>query len=357
MGIAGAVLLLLALDPVALARSLARLARKPGFWFLAALVGALVANAVIVRLVPVKLPHISLAAEEVTRVGPLKVTNTLLASWVTMLVLIVVALLATRRMEMVPRGLQNLVEFVIESLYGFLRSILGERTALAFPTIATLFLFIIVSNWMGLLPGYLSVYITRAAAHGHEVEHVGLLRSAATDLNTTLALAISSVVMTQVYGFAVAGFPGYLLRFIKIERFTAFVRGMTGKGPRQGPGSLFYGFIDLIIGVLELFDEMTKVLSFSFRLFGNVFAGEVLLGVMIFLVPFVASLPFLGLELFVGFIQAFVFAVLTAAFIAQATAHHGAEAHATTPHPAADGAGDRGLAEEPASAPAAAHGT
>ena len=357
LGIIGAVLLVLALNPMALGRSLACAARKPGFWFLVALLGALVANAVIVRLVPVKLPHISLAAEEVARLGPLKITNTLLASWVTMLVLIVIAFLGTRRMEMVPRGLQNVIEFVIESLYSFLRSILGERTGLAFPTIATLFLFILVSNWMGLLPGYLSITITRAAEHGHEAHAVHLLRSAATDLNTTLALAIGSVLMTQVYGIAVAGFPGYLLRFIKVERFAAFVHGLNGKGPRQGLGSLFYGFIDLIIGVLELFDEMTKVLSFSFRLFGNVFAGEVLLGVMIFLVPFVASLPFLGLELFVGFIQAFVFAVLTAAFIAQATAHHGAEAHATAPHHAPDGADERGLVEEPAAAPAAAHGT
>ncbi|MGQ9683423.1 MAG: F0F1 ATP synthase subunit A [Anaerolineae bacterium] len=347
LGIVGAILLVLALDPMALVRSLARVARKPGFWFVAALLGALAANAVIVRLVPVKLPHISLAAEQIARIGPLKVTNTLLASWVTMLVLIVIAFLATRRMEMVPRGLQNLIESVLESLYNFVHSVLGERTALAFPTIATLFFFILVSNWMGLLPGYLSITLTRAAEHGHEAHAVHLLRSAATDLNTTLALAIGSVLMTQVYGVAVAGLPGYLLRFVKIERFVAFARGLSGKGPRKGVGSLFFGCIDLIIGILELFDEFTKVLSFSFRLFGNIFAGEVLLGVMVFLVPFVASLPFLGLELFVGFIQAFVFAVLTAAFIAQATAHHGAAAEAHTPHPA----------EETAPAPAATFGS
>jgi F-type H+-transporting ATPase subunit a len=284
----------------------------------------------------IQVPHISLAAEEVTRVGPLRITNTLLASWVTMLVLIVVAFLATRNMRLVPRGLQNLIEYVVETLYNFVESIAGaSNTALVFPTVATLFLFIIVSNWMGLLPGYLSVVIRRAAEHGDEVEKIPLLRSAATDLNTTLALAVASVVMSQVYGVIVVGFPHYFLRFFNIRRYIAFFRGLTGRGPRTGVDALLFGIIDLFIGVLELFDEFTKVMSFGFRLFGNIFAGEVLLGVMVFLLPFVASLPFLGLELFVGFIQAFVFAVLTAAFIAQATVvHHGAEAEAHEEHEA-----------------------
>ncbi len=306
--------------------------RKPTTWFLFFTLEALIFN--FHHPFDIRVPHIALAAEEVARVGGLKITNTLLASWVTMLVLIVVSFLATRNMQWVPRGLQNLVEFVIETLYGFVSSIAGERAALIFPTVATLFLFIIVSNWMGLLPGYLSVVVLRAAEQGHEVEKVSLLRSAATDLNTTLALAIGSVFMSQVYGMLVVGFPGYLMRFLNISRYIAFFRGLTGRGPRVGIGALLFGLIDLFIGVLELFDEFTKVLSFSFRLFGNIFAGEVLLGVMVFLFPFVASLPFLGLELFVGFIQAFVFAVLSTAFIAQATAHHAEEAAAGEGHAA-----------------------
>jgi len=311
--------------------------RKPKFWLLVAVVAALALDLVYYIAHPfgitIELPHISLAAEEVGRVGPLKITNTLIASWVSMLVLIVVSLLATRRMQMVPRGLQNVIEYVIEMLYKQVEGTMGAgRAALVFPTIATLFLFIIISNWMGLLPGYLS--ITWDAGAGHRVH---LLRSANTDLNTTLALAVSSVVMSQVYGFRVVGFPRYLLRFFNIGRYIAFFKGLAGRGPRQGVGSLLFGFIDLFIGALELFDEFTKVMSFGFRLFGNIFAGEVLLGVMVFLLPFVATLPFLGLELFVGFIQAFVFAVLSTAFIAQATtAHHGegAEAHEPEAQPA-----------------------
>ncbi|HOG48237.1 MAG TPA: FoF1 ATP synthase subunit a [Anaerolineae bacterium] len=276
----------------------------------------------------ITVPHISLAAEEVARLGPLKITNTLIASWVTMLVLIVIALLATRKMELVPRGLQNVVEFVIEMLYNQVKATAGKSAALIFPTIATLFLFIIVSNWMGLLPGYLSItWAVGGAEQGAEAAHrVHLLRSANTDLNTTLALAIVSVLMSQVYGVIVVGFPRYFMRFFAVRRYIAFFKGLAGRGPRQGVGSLFMGFIDIFIGVLELFDEFTKIMSFGFRLFGNIFAGEVLLGVMVFLLPFVASLPFLGLELFVGFIQAFVFAVLSTAFISQATAHHGDEA-------------------------------
>ena len=324
--------------------------RKPGFWLVVALLVAMVFN----FLTPFKpgLPHISLAAEEVTRVGPLRITNTLLASWVTMLVLIVISLLATRRMQMVPRGLQNIVEFAIETLYNLVEGTVGKRASLVFPTIATLFLFIFVSNWLGLLPGYLSIYVEHATAQGEAVAHAAkevahaaeeaahgpvraaILRSAATDLNTTLALALGSVFMSQVYGVIVIGFPRYFLRFVNIRRYIAFFKGLTGRGPRTGVGNLLFGFIDLFIGILELFDEFTKIMSFSFRLFGNIFAGEVLLGVMAFLVPFVASLPFLGLELFVGFIQAFVFAVLSTAFIAQATAHHGEEAVAHEEHPA-----------------------
>ena len=314
--------------------------RKPGFWLAVAVVAALALDLVYMVAHPfgikIDVPAISLAAEEVTHVGPLKITNTLIASWVTMLVLLVVAYLGTRRMEMVPRGLQNAVEFVVETLYNLVQGTVGAHAALVFPTIATLFLFIIVSNWMGLLPGYLSIVVYKAVEGGHELEKVSLLRSANTDLNTTLALAISSVVMSQVYGIIVVGFPRYFLRFFNIRRYVAFFKGLGGRGPRQGVGSLFMGFIDLFIGILELFDEFTKIMSFGFRLFGNIFAGEVLLGVMVFLLPFVASLPFLGLELFVGFIQAFVFAVLSTAFIAQATAHHGeeAEAHAPGEHPA-----------------------
>jgi F-type H+-transporting ATPase subunit a len=217
--------------------------------------------------------------------------------------------------------------------------------------VATFFLFIIVSNWMGLLPGYGSIGVweehhveevqavepvEESAVHEAEAEETEehaeeahgeeervlapFLRSAATDLNTTVALAICSVVAAQVYGFRAAGF-GYLTRFFNFGRIAGFFAGLVGLRPRRGLSDLLTGVADIIIGILEVFDELTKILSFSFRLFGNIFAGEVLMLVIAFLMPVLASLPFMALELFVGFMQAFIFAVLSLAFFGLAVAH------------------------------------
>ena len=137
---------------------------------------------------------------------------------------------------------------------------------------------------------------------------VPFLRSAATDLNMTLALALVSVFLTQYFGIKALGFR-YFSKFIAID----FSKGA------------FEGFINLFVGILELISEFAKIISFTFRLFGNVFAGEVLLGVMAFLIPYLVSLPFYGLELFVGFIQALVFMMLTLVFFSLSTIGHGAE--------------------------------
>jgi F-type H+-transporting ATPase subunit a len=274
-----------------------------------------------------------------------RLPNTIIATWVTMTVLVVVSILATRNMQLVPSGLQNLIEMVIEMLHNFFEGMVGQRVRQFFPVVATLFLFILVSNWMGLLPGYLTIGIweehheagvqtVESVTHEQQVEAkeaeehheegervlVPFLRSDATDLNTTVALAICSVVAAQVYGFRAAGL-GYLTRFINLGKLAGFFAGLVGRGPRRGIEGLLTGIADVLIGILEVFDELTKILSFSFRLFGNIFAGEVLLIVIAFLMPLVASLPFMALELFVGFMQAFIFAVLSLAFFGLAVAH------------------------------------
>jgi len=291
------------------------LLRKPVFWFGVIVIASIGFNFIYPYHIAV--PHISLAPEEITRIGGLRITNTLLATWLAMLFLVALSFLTTRRLELVPGGLQNLVEWVIESLSNLVEGIAGPRAPLVFPVVMTLFLLIIVCNWMGLLPGFVTIVVI------HGEERTPLLRSAATDLNLTLALALFSVVFSQALGIKAAGFSRYLLHFVKIERFVAFGNGLLGRGPRLGVGSILYGLIDLFVGALELLDIFTRVLSFSFRLFGNIFAGEVLLGVVPFLIPLVATLPFLGLEVFVGFVQAFVFAILSTAFVVQATASHG----------------------------------
>jgi len=153
-----------------------------------------------------------------------------------------------------------------------------------------------------------------------------MFRSAATDLNTTIALALVSVVMAQFFGVKSLG-PGYFGKFIAVG---SVARALTKKGVGcvGRIGALGLGFIDIFVGVLETISEFSKIISFSFRLFGNIFAGEVLLGVMAFLIPYLMSLPFFGLEIFVGVVQALVFMMLTVAFFVIAVSGHGSEEHA-----------------------------
>jgi len=283
---------------------------------------------------PVVLPAIEIPAEVIFHIFGFPITNTLFTSWLAMILLIALSYFGTRKMKMMPGGLQNVLEMLVEGLYGLVEDVAGtkEWARKFFPIVMTIFLFVIVSNWMGILPLFGSVgwmheahgemqgYEIRAigsniatftgakAEHGHGYVLVPFLRSAATDLNMTLALALVSVFLTQYFGIKALGFR-YFSKFIAID----FSKGA------------FEGFINLFVGILELISEFAKIISFSFRLFGNVFAGEVLLGVMAFLIPYLVSLPFYGLELFVGFIQALVFMMLTLVFFSLSTIGHGAE--------------------------------
>jgi len=275
-------------------------------------------------------PHIQMAAETF-QVGPIKVPNTLMGLLLADLVLIGLFLAGTRHIRagrpeaMVPRGLQNLVEAIYEFLANFLRGILGERAEKMLPLLITFFLFILVANWIELFPGFDTVGLIEQVheGEGHAVRAVGplifltheegeytlvpFLRAANTDLNVPLALALISVFMTQVYGVQALGW-GYFSRFINIK-------ALTSGG--------FMGLMNFLVGLLETLSEFTKIISFGFRLFGNIFAGMVLLLVISSLVPFVAPVVFYILELFVGAVQALVFMMLTAAFTAVATAGHG----------------------------------
>jgi F-type H+-transporting ATPase subunit a len=165
-----------------------------------------------------------------------------------------------------------------------------EKGRRFFPLIMTIFLFVLVINWLGLVPGAGSIGFEHSSGE-HKI-FVPLLRGAAADLNTTIALALISVFLIQVYSIRYLGFKGFIGRFVKL------------KGP-------LYFFV----GILETIAEFAKIISFSFRLFGNIFAGEVLLAVMFSLTYGIMVMPFLVLEIFVGFIQALVFALLTLFFI------------------------------------------
>lgn len=235
--------------------------------------------------------HISLAAEKIAVVSGFSITNSLLATWVVMGILIIFSLFATRSLSLIPSNLQLVTEIIVGSLYDFFSSVVGPRIKQFFPLIGSFFIFIIMLNWFGLLPGVGTI------GFYHGAEFVPILRAGTADLNMTIALAVISIVAVQYYGFKTLGFH-YSTRFLNF------------KDP-----------IYFFLGLLELLSQFSTILAFAFRLFGNIFAGEVLLAVMAFLMPFIVPLPFLALELFVGFIQALVFAMLTAVFLAIAVTH------------------------------------
>ncbi len=247
--------------------------------------------------------HISLAAEKLFSIGGFPVTNSILMSVLTFAVLVSLAGFFKRKIATLPGKIQGIFEMMLEALLSLMDSILGsrEKSEKYLPVIATIFFFVLVSNWLGLLPGV-----------GSLVWHEGgkiipLLRPAAADMNFTLALGLIAIIGVNFFGFMALGFKAHASKFF------------TFKNP-----------INTFVGLLEFMSEFSKIISFSFRLFGNVFAGEVLLTIVAFLVPYVVPLPFLFLEIFVGFIQAFVFAMLALVFVGIAITGHD-EDHAAEP--------------------------
>lgn len=302
--------------------------------------------------------HVSISAETVFRIFGLEISNSMFTSLVVTALLIIFALVFRSKFKTTdkPSSLQNVVEMIVEALYNFVNSITenAKKTALFFPIIATFFIFIILNNYVGLLPGVGSILTKEKAAEEmetvvanvgetetttteteavamvaadanpdtntntnteateitHEVDEVTevveeghnkmvpIFRAATADLNTTLALALISVVLTQIFGVSHLGLS-YFKKFID-----------------------FSNPLNFIVGILELVLEFAKIISFAFRLFGNIFAGEVLLVVMTYLIAIVVPTPFYALELFVGFIQALVFSMLSLIFFNLATKGH-----------------------------------
>ncbi len=243
--------------------------------------------------------HIEIAAEKIGEIFEIPITNALLASWLVLVILVFLVILLQRNIIEIPNGIQNGFEAVLEWLLGIMESVFGSREEAEryFPLIATVFLFILASNWLGILPGISSIGFYEE--RGGNTIFVPLFRSAASDLNFTLALGIIAVFFVNIVGIAAIGFWKYMGKFFSL------------KGP-----------LEFFVGILEFISEIARMISFSFRLFGNVFAGEVLLAIIGLLAPYFAPVPFLGLEVFVGFIQALVFAMLMMVFVSIAVSHH-----------------------------------
>lgn len=280
--------------------------------------------------------HVSISAETIFHFFGLPISNSILTSLIVSFLLIAFAIFFKSKFKTTdkPSSMQNFVELIIETLYNFVYSITEDRkrTLLFFPIISTFFIFIIMNNYIGLLPGVGSILApekeaktelsmlspeqvmavneiapTEATSEAGEsatkteeshTKMVPVFRAATADLNTTLALAIISVVLTQIFGVTHLGLS-YFKKFID-----------------------FSNPINFFVGILEIILEFAKIISFAFRLFGNVFAGEVLLAVMTYLIAVVVPAPFYALEIFVGFIQALVFSMLSLIFFNLATKSH-----------------------------------
>ncbi len=239
--------------------------------------------------------HISLAAEPIFHIGALAISNSMLAGIIASVIIFTVCYLAARQVKMHPTSTFGLaIEEAMEGILTLIENVTQNKSKAIrfFPLLMTLFLFILINNWLGLLPGIGSITITTAEGT------VPLLRGATADLNTTVGLAIISVLMTQIYAIKELGLFKHLKKYFS------------------------WNPILLFVGLLEIASEFSKMISFSFRLFGNIFAGEVLLVVMAYLAPAIAPLPFFALELFVGIVQALVFTMLTLVFLEIATSDH-----------------------------------
>jgi F-type H+-transporting ATPase subunit a len=264
-------------------------------------------------------PH--LPAPVLFHIFNIPVTNTIIAGWITVVFLVVVSWLITRRMKLIPGRVQAVFEFIIGWIYDLCKSVAGEEYGRKFfPVICTIFLFVAFNAWLSLIPGFASIEIT---IHGQEHE---LLRGANTDVNTPLAIALISFVFVEYYGLKSLGIK-YLRKFVSVGGLFKSVGEVFRGKVKQGISGLFSGIIEAFVGVLETLSECIRIVSFTFRLFGNMTAGEILIMVAAFLLPLAISWLVYGLELFIGFIQALVFSGLTLAFASMAVASHEEEKH------------------------------
>jgi F-type H+-transporting ATPase subunit a len=290
-----------------------------------------------------KFPEVSLAPEVIWNPGGVfPITNTLLCTWITIIALVAFFYFGTRKAALIPSGFQNFVEWVIEFLLNLVNSVVGTRrdkAARFFPWVASFFIFILVANLMDVLPGIDTI----GSVKGQEIAALpancgtvlGFLpacrpislgpiqllfgnisnlitpwfRPPTTDLNLTVAMALLSVGATQFFGFYHLGAKEHLLKYFNFRAL------------RKGP----LGLIDLVVGLLEIISETARIISFSFRLFGNIFAGSLVLAAFAFILPFISTIIFIPFEIFVAVMQALIFALLTLVFMEIGTTSH--EAH------------------------------
>jgi F-type H+-transporting ATPase subunit a len=270
-----------------------------------------------------KLQPIQIQPEVIFTIFGFPITNTLIGTWISIIILFLVFFLGTRRRDLIPSGMQNVVEWIVEYLLNLTESVAGTVKARKFfPLVATFFIFILFCNLLDIFPGvdtigtvnlealklaHLSAPTSFFLLGEYSNKLTPWVRPGTSDLNLTLALALVSVIVTQIFGFYTLGAKQQLSKYFNFKAL--FTHGF------QGP-------IEFFVGLIEIITELSRILSFSFRLFGNIFAGSAVLAVFAWLLPFVSDAVFIPLELFVGFVQALIFALLTLVFLEIATTSH-----------------------------------
>jgi len=280
-----------------------------------------------------KLLQIKIQPDTIFYIGPLQVTNTLLCTWISIVVLVALFFAGTRRRDMIPSGMQNFVEWMVETLLGLVEGVSGKvKGKKFFPLVATFFLFILVSNMLDVIPGVDTVgsidHDAIRAAHITSQPVLGFLlfgdlsnmlipwiRPATSDLNLNFAMALIAVITAQAFGFYTLGPLEHISKFINVKLFFKSLVKLDFQG-------MFQGFIEFFVGILELIGEAARIVSLAFRLFGNIFAGSAVLAVFAFLLPFVADIIFIPFEIFVAFVQALVFTLLSLVYLEIATTGH-----------------------------------
>lgn len=255
-------------------------------------------------------------AEPIGHIGSMTITNSLFTSWIVAILIIILAITLRIKKKLIPKGIQNFFEFVIEGAESLADQVTNDRkiTNKAFPIVFTVFLIVLLNNWIGILP-FGGFGLIETTEHGKFF--IPFIRSGTADINGTLPLAILSVIGANIFGVLSIGLWKMFNKYVNLKALGSMVTTV-----RKNPGILMTAPIMFAVGVLELIGEFAKIASLSFRLFGNVFAGEVLLASMGALLAYVLPTPFLLLEVMVGAIQAFIFAILTLVYYTIASQDH-----------------------------------
>lgn len=264
----------------------------------------------------------TLFAEPILSVGDFVITNSLLTSWIAVLIIIILVLFLRKKIKLVPNYFQSIFEIIIEQGLNLADLVTNDRklSNKILPVALTVFIFVLINNFVGFLPGVGSIGFIQQHG-GHDVL-VPLFRGGTADINTTLALGLISVIGANIFGIVSIGAWKMFNKYINLDAFLSIPKKI-----KKEPTVLVLAPIQFFVGIFEIIGEIAKIASLSFRLFGNIFAGEVLLISMSLLVAYFVPIPFLFLEFFVGFIQALIFSILTIVYFTIAASSHDDHEH------------------------------